>query len=384
MSLIERSSDNFLSQWWWTVDRISLALFLLIMLVGILLVATASGPVALRLHLPETYFASHQLMILPVAIAIMIGVSMLSPTWIRRLGVVLFLLAIVLLILTLFKGEEAKGATRWIRVAGFSLQASEFAKPALAVVCGWLFSMQRHRPSFPGQLWATIAYGTTALLLILQPDFGMLMMVTGIWATQYFLNGLRISYILGGLVFIMTLVLIAYLSLSHVAARIDTFLNSEAGDRYQVERSLDAFAGGSWFGRGSGEGRVKEVLPDVHADFIFAVAGEEFGLIPSLGIISLYILVILRGLRYLRDDQDSFVVLASAAMLVSFTMQTLINLGSTMHILPTKGMTLPFISYGGSSLLAMSLNIGMYLGLTRRRPKFRSRGIGNRSRTGFD
>jgi cell division protein FtsW len=172
------------------------------------------------------------------------------------------------------------------------------------------------------------------------------------------------------------LVVLAYFTLPHVASRIDRFGNATTGDHYQVERSLDAFAQGSLFGRGPGEGRVKEVLPDAHADFIFAVAGEEFGLVPSLAIVLLYLVIIMRGLRYLQGEQDLFVVYASAGMLMSFTLQTLINLGSTVNLLPTKGMTLPFISYGGSSLLAMSLNVGMYLGLTRRRPKFRKRGLG--------
>jgi cell division protein FtsW len=365
-----------LGQWWWTIDRVSLILFLTIMTIGVVLVTTASGPVAVRLNLPQGYFATRQLTLIPVGLALMLGVSMLSPTWIRRLGIILFFAALFLLLLTLFKGEEVKGARRWIRLAGFSLQASEFIKPSLAILSAWFFSLQQRNPQFPGQLLATAAFAITALLLIMEPDFGMVMMVVGIWGIQYFLNGLRLSWILLGILGLACLVVLAYFTLPHVASRIDRFSNSTTGDHYQVERSLDAFAQGSLFGRGPGEGRVKEVLPDAHADFIFAVAGEEFGLVPSLAIVLLYLVIIMRGLRYLQGEQDLFVVYASAGMLMSFALQTLINLGSTVNLLPTKGMTLPFISYGGSSLLAMSLNVGMYLGLTRRRPKFRKRGVG--------
>ena len=376
MSFFERSNTGMLGQWWWTIDRVSLILFLTIIAIGVVLVTTASGPVAVRLNLPQGYFATRQLTLIPVGLAIMLGVSMLSPTWIRRLGVILFFAALFLLLLTLFKGEEVKGARRWIRLAGFSLQASEFIKPSLAILSAWFFSLQQRNPQFPGQLLATTAFAITALLLIMEPDFGMVMMVLGIWGIQYFLNGLRLGWILLGLVGLVLAVVLAYFTLPHVASRIDRFSNSTTGDHYQVERSLDAFAQGSLFGRGPGEGRVKEVLPDAHADFIFAVAGEEFGLVPSLAIVLLYLVIIMRGLRYLQGEQDLFVVYASAGMLMSFALQTLINLGSTVNLLPTKGMTLPFISYGGSSLLAMSLNVGMYLGLTRRRPKFRKRGLG--------
>jgi cell division protein FtsW len=376
MSFFERSNTGMLGQWWWTIDRVSLILFLTIIAIGVVLVTTASGPVAVRLNLPQGYFATRQLTLIPVGLALMLGVSMLSPTWIRRLGIILFFAALFLLLLTLFKGEEVKGARRWIRLAGFSLQASEFIKPSLAILSAWFFSLQQRNPQFPGQLLATTAFAITALLLIMEPDFGMVMMVLGIWGIQYFLNGLRLGWILLGLVGLVLAVVLAYFTLPHVASRIDRFSNSTTGDHYQVERSLDAFAQGSLFGRGPGEGRVKEVLPDAHADFIFAVAGEEFGLVPSLAIVLLYLVIIMRGLRYLQGEQDLFVVYASAGMLMSFALQTLINLGSTVNLLPTKGMTLPFISYGGSSLLAMSLNVGMYLGLTRRRPKFRKRGLG--------
>jgi cell division protein FtsW len=376
MSFFERSNTGMLGQWWWTIDRVSLILFLTIIAIGVVLVTTASGPVAVRLNLPQGYFATRQLTLIPVGLALMLGVSMLSPTWIRRLGIILFFAALFLLLLTLFKGEEVKGARRWIRLAGFSLQASEFIKPSLAILSAWFFSLQQRNPQFPGQLLATAAFAITALLLIMEPDFGMVMMVVGIWGIQYFLNGLRLSWILLGILGLACLVVLAYFTLPHVASRIDRFGNATTGDHYQVERSLDAFAQGSLFGRGPGEGRVKEVLPDAHADFIFAVAGEEFGLVPSLAIVLLYLVIIMRGLRYLQGEQDLFVVYASAGMLMSFTLQTLINLGSTVNLLPTKGMTLPFISYGGSSLLAMSLNVGMYLGLTRRRPKFRKRGLG--------
>jgi cell division protein FtsW len=269
--------------------------------------------------------------------------------------------------MTLFAGSEIKGATRWISLGGFSLQPSEFIKPTFAVVAAWMFAAQHGRTPVPGNLIATALYGLVGLLLMLQPDLGMTVVVSAMWFTQFFLAGLPIIWVttfgiagavgLGG----------AYLALPHVRERIDGFVDPATGDTYQVDRSLEAFMNGGLAGRGPGEGTVKDVLPDAHSDFIFAVAGEEFGLLLCLLLVALFAFIVLRGLSRLMHEQNLFVLLAAAGLLVTFGLQAAINMASALHLMPTKGMTLPFISYGGSSLLSLSLGMGMVLALTRRR-----------------
>jgi len=306
-------------------------------------------------------------MIMPVALAVMVGVSLLSPLQIRRLSVLGFAATVVMLLLVPLVGNEIKGATRWISLGGFSIQPSEFTKPFFAVVTAWMFAEWRRDEAFPGHLVAIGLYLMTAALLLSQPDLGMTVVVSAIWFGQFFLAGLPMILVVGFIATGVSGLVGAYFLFPHVSSRIDRFLDPAAGDSYQVDRSLEAFMNGGLIGTGPGEGTVKLYLPDAHADFIFSVAGEEFGGIACLVIIALYAFVVLRGYARLLGEQSLFVLLAGTGLLTQFALQALIHMASAVHMMPAKGMTLPFISYGGSSLLALGLGMGMALALTRKR-----------------
>jgi cell division protein FtsW len=297
----------------------------------------------------------------------MFAVSLLSPRGIRRLGVLMFLVFLIATALTLVVGPELKGARRWLEIGGLSVQPSEFLKPAFAATAAWLFSLQRLRDGFPGNIAASVLGLLTVGVLMLQPDLGMAVVVSAIWFCEFFIAGLPIVWVLGfGFAGIAGLYA-AYQTFPHVANRFDLFLDPASGDSYQVSTALEAFSRGGLMGRGPGEGTVKASLPDAHSDFIFAVAGEEFGLIVCLVIVALYAFIVLRGFSRMYDENNMFVMLTSIGLLAGFGLQAMINMGSTLRLIPTKGMTLPFISYGGSSLLALAIGMGMVLAFTRRR-----------------
>ncbi|MBM3598901.1 MAG: cell division protein FtsW [Alphaproteobacteria bacterium] len=367
MTAVARTDTSVLGRWWWTVDRWTLAALGMLIAFGAVMALAASPPVATRIGLDQFYFVRRHAMLLPVALGILIIVSLQSPLRIRRLAVFCFIAAAALTAAVLVVGVEIKGARRWINLAGFSLQPSEFIKPSFAVVAAWMFAEQRRGEGFPGNILSILLYGLVVALLLLQPDLGMAVVVSAVWFTQFFLAGLPLIWVvglgaagLGGLVG-------AYFSFPHVASRIDRFLDPSSGDSYQVDRSLEAFMNGGLLGRGPGEGQVKLVLPDGHADFVFAVAGEEFGLIACLVVVAIFAFVVLRGFGRAMQETNLFVLLASAGLFVQFGLQAIVNMGSSLHLMPTKGMTLPFISFGGSSLLALALGMGMALALTRRR-----------------
>jgi cell division protein FtsW len=269
---------------------------------------------------------------------------------------------------TLFVGDEVKGATRWLHLGGLSLQPSEFLKPSFAVISAWLIAQSRLRQKAAGYCLSIGLLAAVAGLLLLQPDVGTTVLVVGAWGMQIFLAGCPLALI--ALLFLMGVAggVGAYFTFSHVRLRVDQFLDPSSGDGYQVKRAIEAFQAGGLFGRGPGEGRVKEVLPDAHADFIFAVAGEEFGLIVCLIIVTLFAFVVLRSFIRAFKDEEVFVVLAGGALIALFGMQALMNMASTMHLIPPKGITLPFISYGGSESLALAWSMGLVLALTRERP----------------
>lgn len=367
MMTFARTDTSPLGRWWWTVDRWTLAAIVALMGFGTVLILAASTAAAGRIGLPGFHLAQRQLVLLPVAAALMIGISLLGPRSLRRLAVVGFLGSLVLCALTLLVGPEIKGATRWLSLFGFSLQPSEFVKPFFAVVAAWLFAAEKSGEGVPGSAIVAMLWLAVIGLLLMQPDLGQSVVVTAVWGFQFFLAGLPLKFV-GALIVIGLLGLaLAYFAMPHVTARIDSFIDPAAGDRYQIERSLEAFTNGGLFGRGPGEGTVKALLPDAHSDFIFAVAGEELGLIACLAIVSLFAFVLLRGFARVFQDRSLFVLLAVSGLLAQFGLQALINMASALHLMPTKGMTLPFISYGGSSLLALSIGMGMVLALTRRR-----------------
>jgi cell division protein FtsW len=327
----------------------------------------ASPAVAERIGLDNMHFVRRQLALLPVAIALMFVVSLQNPKTIRRMAVIGLLIAVVLVALTFVIGIEIKGARRWINLPGLSLQPSEFVKPTFAVVTGWLLAEGKLREGFPGPLIAAFLYVVVIGLLVKQPDLGMAVVISAVWFAQFFLAGLRLYWVVVGLASGVVGLIGAYMLLPHVTSRIDRFLDPASGDSYQVDRSIEAFMKGGMWGRGPGEGTVKEFLPDAHADFVFAVAGEELGLVACIIIVLLFAFIVLRGFSRVFQENNLFVVLSATGLFVQFGLQAIINMASSLHLMPTKGMTLPFLSYGGSSLLALGLGMGMALALTRRR-----------------
>jgi cell division protein FtsW len=362
-----RIDQSPVARWWWTVDRWSLAALGVLMAFGIVLSLAASPAVAERIGYDALHFVRRHAAVLPIAAAVMFAVSLQTPRTIRRIAVIGFVLALLLLAATFVVGVEIKGARRWINFPGLAVQPSEFIKPTFAVVAAWLFAERKLRPRFPGNLISIALFLLIMGMLIKQPDIGMAVVVAVVWLAQFYMAGLRIYWIaLFGLAGLAGLAG-AYFSLLHVRLRVDQFLNPALGDSYQVNRSLEAFANGGLWGRGPGEGTVKDVLPDAHADFVFAVAGEEFGLVVCLAVIALFAFIVLRGLSRLSHEGSLFVLLAATGLLIQFGLQAVINMASSLQLIPTKGMTLPFLSYGGSSMLATALGMGMVLALTRRR-----------------
>lgn len=366
-SYFARTDRSLIARWWWTVDKKMLFALLALIAIGISLVASASPAVATRIGTAPTHFITrHMIFAFPAAI-LLVSVSMMSHQMIRRAGTIVFAVAIFFMFIVPFVGSDIKGAQRWIQIFGFSLQPSEFIKPAFAIVTAWLIAHQKQHANIPGYLLSVCMYGLVVLLLLSQPDFGMTVVVTFMFISQVFIAGLPVRYLVLLGLFALMAVAGIYFTFDHVRSRIDRFMDpNSGGDTYQIDRSLEAFANGGLVGTGPGQGTVKNTIPDAHADFIFSVSGEEYGLILTIGLVAIYGFVLLRGFSRLMETSDLFVILAAGGILCMFGMQAFVHMGSSLHLLPTKGMTLPFISYGGSSIIAMGFSMGVVLGLTRR------------------
>jgi cell division protein FtsW len=339
---------------------------------GVVLVMAASPVVAERIGLPPFHFVNRQFAFLFLGLSSMFIFSMLPLVIVRRTAVICFLGTLLLLVAVQVFGAEVKGAKRWLFFGGFTLQPSEFVKPFFAVVTAWILARGSWEVKFPGYRISIGLYALVVFLLITQPDFGMTIAVSTVWGVQMFLAGLPLVWVIGIGVAGVGGAVSAYIFLPHVADRINTFLDPGKGDNYQVEKALEAFVNGGFFGVGPGQGVVKEVIPDSHTDFIFAVAGEEFGTLVCLLIVALFVFVVLRGFLRIYKEEDLFVVFASAGLLVQFAMQAIINMGVSLKLLPNTGMTLPLVSYGGSSTVAICITMGMILCFTRKR--FKTRG----------
>lgn len=365
-----RVVEPVLPKWWRTIDRVTLTSVLLLMAVGLLLGLAASPPLATRNGLPPFFYVQRQVFFGLLGIAAMIGMSMCSPERIRRFAVVGFFIALLSLILLPFFGTDfGKGATRWFSLGFGSFQPSEFLKPMLAVFAAWLLASGQEPGGPPGK---TLSLGFTLLvlgLLVIQPDFGQAALIAAGWMIMYFLAGAPMLLLIGFAALVVLGGYTAYQNSEHFARRIDGFLTAEIDPRTQMGYAQNAISEGGFFGAGVGEGRVKWSLPDAHTDFIIAVAAEEYGLVLVLFIIGLYATILMRSLFRLMREREMFIRLAGVGIVVVFSMQALINMGVAARLLPSKGMTLPFISYGGSSLLATGIAIGMLLAFTRTRPQ---------------
>jgi cell division protein FtsW len=367
--MMSRAERTPVSDWWWTVDRSLLAALAALMVAGLVLLMAGGPPVAERLGLSTFHFVNRQVLYLAPALMILLTVSFLPLRQVRRLALIVYACGVALCLLALKFGPEIKGAHRWIGMGSFAIQPSEFVKPAFVVLAAWAFSEGARRKDMPGAFLALLLLPATIVPLILQPDFGQTMLITIVWAGLFFVAGLHWFWVagLGGAG--AAGILVAYKFVPHVRARIERFLDKSSGDTFQVDTAMESFAKGGWLGKGPGEGSIKRILPDAHTDFIFAVTGEEFGILVCLGLLALFGFIVLRGLMIARRNEDPFCRLAITGLVLMFGMQAAINMAVNVHLMPAKGMTLPFISYGGSSLLSLALGMGFLIALTRRRPR---------------
>lgn len=366
--MISRTDRSYFAEWWRTIDKTLLGSILLLILSGFLLSFAASPPVAERIGLsPNHFIYRHGIFLIP-SLFLLFGLSFLNPKQVRRAAFILFAIAIPLLLFTLFFGAEVKGSRRWVSIAGFSLQPSEFVKPAFVVITAWLFAENTRRPEIPGNLFSIILFGIVGSLLIAQPDFGQTMLVGIVWGALFFMAGVPWLWIMALGVLALVGMTSAYFFFPHVAGRIDRFITG-TGDNYQVDTAYEAIVSGGWLGQGPGEGTVKRYLPDSHTDFTFAVAAEEFGIIACMILVCVFGFIVIRVLSTAYKERDPYVRLAASGLIILFGIQSMINMMVTLQLMPAKGMTLPFISYGGSSLISMSIVMGFVLALTRKRPE---------------
>ena len=317
------------------------------------------------------HFAVRQCVFGAGATMLMLAVSTLSPKSIRRVAFFIYIGSIILMAALPFLGQlshHAKGATRWLEIGGFTLQPSEFMKPALIVMIAWMFSEGQKGQGVPGVSIAFGFYGLAAALLLTEPDVGQTVLITFAFGAAFWMAGVPMSWIMGLGALAVSGLISTYFMFEHVASRVDRFFSSDPADTHQVDRAAEAIAAGGFFGRGPGEGIMKRHVPDIHTDFAYSAAAEEYGLWFSLILITLFCTLVVRGLYKAMKLSDSFEQVAAAGLFVMVGTQACINMAVNLNLIPTKGMTLPFISSGGSSMLAMGLTMGMALALTRRRP----------------
>ena len=362
-----RADRSRLADWWFTVDHALIFAIVLLMGAGLVLSLAASPAVALKKGLPAYYFVERHVIFSAAGAALMLTVSLLGPSSVRRLALVVLMASLAGLVAAYFVGEEINGARRWLNVSGHSIQPSEFAKPAFVVVSAWLLAEARRRPDMPALTIAIALLAILGVLLVVQPDVGQTFLIGMVWMVMLFVSGVAatgaVLLALAGIAGVVG----AYIYFPHVASRIDRFFSAETSAFSQSERAIRSFVEGGFFGRGPGEGTIKTSLPDAHTDYIFAVVAEEYGAIACLALLVLFTFIVARALRHAEQEPDAPTRLGIVGLALIFGFQAVINMGVNVGLLPAKGMTLPYLSAGGSSLLAISLTLGMLLALTRRR-----------------
>jgi cell division protein FtsW len=366
---LARTDRSVIAEWWFSVDRQMLVAVLMLMALGTVVALAASPAAARKIGAEPLYLFQRQLLFMAPAALLLVGSSMLTPRLIRRAGLILFGGGIALMVLTLAQGIEKNGAVRWLIVGGQSVQPSEYTKAGFVILTAWAFAEARKQPDMPALPLAIGLLAGFVGLLAMQPDIGQATLSTLVWGGLFFLAGYSLIWIGLAVVAGLGAFVAAYLNVSHVQTRIDRFLAPGDGGSHQTDIALAAFREGGWFGRGPGEGTITPKVPDAYTDYIFAVIAEEFGLIFCLFLVSLYAFILWRGLRAAGRSRDPFIRLALSGLMMLFGFQTLINMAVNVDLLPAKGMTLPFLSYGGSSLTAVALTIGLALGLARKRPE---------------
>jgi len=372
--MASRAHPTPLSEWWRTIDRLTLAALGALMLGGIVLCLAASPPVAARIGLDPFHFVDRQVLFLVPATIVLIGTSFLAPRDIRKLALAVFFVSLILVAATPYFGAEIKGARRWLIILGMNVQPSEFLKPAFVVLIAWLFAESGKRPDMPANTAALALLVVVVGLLVIQPDFGQTMLITLVWGALFYMAGMRFVWMLGLAATAGVGLLTAFYTVPHVAQRINRFLDPASGDTFNIDIATESFVRGGWFGRGPGEGTIKRILPEGHTDFVFAVAAEEFGVALCLILVALFAFIVIRALRKAMGNDDPFIRFAAAGLAILFGLQSTINMAVNLHLMPAKGMTLPFISYGGSSLISLAYGMGMLIALTRERPQARLSG----------
>jgi cell division protein FtsW len=364
-----RAQRTAFNEWWWTIDRLTLGALVALMLGGIILCLAASPPVAARIGLDPFHFVDRQVLFLIPATAVLIVTSFLSPREVRQVALVVFVVSLVLVAVTPYFGAEIKGARRWLVILGVNVQPSEFLKPAFVVLIAWLFGESAKRPEMPANLFALALLILVVALLVMQPDFGQTMLIALVWGALFYMAGMRFIWVIGLAATAAVGLTTAFYTVPHVAQRIRSFLDPASTDSFNVDIATESFIRGGWFGRGPGEGTIKRILPEGHTDFVFAVAAEEFGIVLCLILVALFAFIVIRALGKAMRNDDPFGRFAVAGLAILFGLQSTINMAVNLHLMPAKGMTLPFISYGGSSLISLAYGMGMLIALTRERPR---------------
>ena len=367
--MASRAQPTPFSEWWWTVDRLTLAALGALMLGGIVLCLAASPPVAARIGLDPFHFVNRQVLFLIPAAAVLITTSFLSPRDIRKVALIVFVVSLLLTAATPYFGAEIKGARRWLVILGVNIQPSEFLKPAFVILIAWLFGETAKRPEMPANSVALTLLIVVVALLVLQPDFGQTMLISLVWGALFYMAGMRFIWVIGLAATAGVGLMAAFFTVPHVAQRINRFLDPTSGDTFNIDIATESFVRGGWFGRGPGEGTIKRILPEGHTDFVFAVAAEEFGVVLCLILVALFAFIVIRALAKAMRTDDPFIRFAAAGLAILFGLQSTINMAVNLHLMPAKGMTLPFVSYGGSSLISLAYGMGMLLALTRERPR---------------
>ena len=355
----------FFYNWWRSIDRKIFITTIILIFIGCLISFGATPSIAIKYGLEPYYFVKKHLIFTPVAFFFIFFTSLFSKVGIKRFFLFIFLISIFFIFYSFFIGIESKGSIRWVYFFGYSFQPSEFLKVSFIIICAWIFSSKNQLKVINNQIFSFILYLFVSGLILYQPDFSMFIIISSVYFGQLFINGLKWKWVIACSFFFSFVFFVTYFLLSNVKIRIDNFFDPSTGDNYQISKSLQAIKEGGLFGKGTGMGTVKDNLPDAHTDFIFSVIAEEFGLISCLFVIIFFIYLIFKIYKRVKNEKYLFIILSVAGLVIQLGSQIFVNIGSTIGLIPTTGTTLPFISYGGSSMISTALNIGVILALTR-------------------